>query len=731
MTDKNQIRHDKIKSLLSKGRLNDSFRLLRKLNSAQTDSKISDRLNNLEQTYRYMIHYLVEGFPDDGREGVLSDIVSELHYINDLILRNSVLPASEDIYSSALRFENIRKATLEGRLRDYSEAFPKSELALIAGGDRETEKNMETSLESVFTYVWTMFGASPDEYKELTRLVKSPDMPFPFKAQIISALLLGNLRYFDREALLSLIDIYEANVSTKLSARALVAIFLIVSANHERIKNDSRIKTRLSLWKDDMLIYPRLREVLMNIVRARDTERINKKVQNELLPEIMKLRPEIIKKLKNATEEMDVESLEENPEWEELLSKNGVGDKLKELTEIQLDGGDVMMMAFSNLKTFPFFNNVANWFLPFFSHHSEIMNDNVDGLEGFSEILDMEGVMCDSDKYSFALSLNRMPPEQKKIMSQRMGMEMSQLKEIMEEKKLVPGASEFDMEVTRYVRNLYRFFKLFRRKNDFRDPFDSPIDFKSLPFLSELLSDSEILSLVGEFYFKRGYYKEALPLFLALERNGIDESLLWEKIGYCYNAMKELEEALIWYRKAELLNPDSQWLIKKIALVSRMLNRSEEAAEYYQKALENDPDNYKLLISTGNCLLEADKYDEALKHYYHAAYIQPERISSLRAIAWGELLNGNFDKSLETYRRILSSDEAAFNDYLNAGHAAFLSGDLKETVRMYLRCTEEEEGMKRLRESVTEDLPTLMKKGVDPRILNFVLDKVGYDSTDC
>ncbi|MDE6444955.1 MAG: hypothetical protein K2K64_11145, partial [Muribaculaceae bacterium] len=678
MTDKNQTRHDKIKSLLFKGRLNDSFRLLRKLLTLQSDSALTDRLNHNEQTYKYMIHYLVEGYPDDGREGMISDIISDLHHINDMILRNAVLPASEDIYSSALRFENIRKATLQGRLKDYFDSYPKSELARIAGGDRETERSTETALESVFTYVWTMFGAPAEEYKELTKLVKSEEVPFQFKAQVISALLLGNLRYFDREALISLIDIYEAEISPKISARALVAIFLIVAANHERVQDDYRLRSRLSLWKDDIMAYPRLREVLMNILRARDTERINKKVQDELLPEIMKMRPEIISKLKNATEEMDVDSLEENPEWEELLNKNGIGDKLKELTEIQLDGGDVMMMAFSNLKSFPFFNNVANWFLPFSSNHSEVATDKDGALEGFAEILDMEGVMCDSDKFSFALSLNRMPSEQKKIMSQRMGMEMPQITEMMEEKKLVPGSSDFDLEVTRYLRNIYRFFKLFRRKGDFRDPFESPIDFRSLPYLSELLSDSDILNLVSEFYFKRGYYKEALPLFLSLEKMGGDASLLWEKIGYCHNALNNLNEALVWYRKAELINPDSQWLIKKIALVSRLLNRPEEATEYYLKALEKDPDNFKLLISTGNCLLEAGLPGDALKHYYHAAYLQPTRLSAKRAIAWGELLNRNYQKSLDTYSELFSSGESTFNAHLNAGHAALLMGRLKD-----------------------------------------------------
>ena len=720
--------HDNISALIAGGKLSKAFRRLREIPSVKTEARLNDRLNLLEETYRYMIQYLVEGYADEGREKMLSEIVVELQRLNDIALRNSILPDSEDIYSSTLRFERMRKASLRSRVDDYFSAYSKSQLMAEMGGDRELEKETENALSALFAYVWTMFGAPDEEYREITRLVLSPDTSFTFKAQMVSALLLGNLRYFDKNAFSSLLDIYDSDPSAKLAARVLVAIFLIVAAHGSRIMSDNNLKARLSLWEDSIMIYPRLREVLMNMLKARDTERINRKMQNELLPEIMKLRPEIINKLKNASEEMDMESLEENPEWEELLNKNGIADKLKELTDLQLDGADVMMMAFSNLKNYPFFNTVSNWFLPFYSQHSEVTNGSESSLNGFAEILDMEGVMCDSDKFSFAFSLNRMPPEQKKMIEERMNMEIGQLKELMANNNKTPENFNFDAEVTRYIRNLYRFFKLFRRKGDFIDPFAAPIDFRTLPYLSNILSDPEILGLVGEFYFRRGYYKEALPLLLSLEKISGDGSELWEKIGYAYNALNQPEEALIWYRKAELLNPDSQWLIKKLALVSRMLNRHDEAAEYYARALENDPDNFKLLISAGNCLLEAGKISEALTQYYHAEYLMPGKVSTLRAIAWAELLNGNIKKSSEFYSRILESGDVTPNDLLNSGHAAFLSGNLKQAVSLYSRCASDKKyGLKRLEEAITQDLPVLKKIGADELVLEILLDKVRYD----
>lgn len=720
--------HEKISSLLRKRSLHEAFLLLREQLRLAPDARIADNINRLEETYRYMIHYLVEGFADEGRESMLSSLVADLRHINDVILRNAMLPDSPDAYSAAKRFENIRKTTLQSRLDAYKSAYSKAMLSGGFGNDIEILKEHDDALLALFSYVWTMFDSPRSDYDLLAECMKSNEFPFEFKAQMISALLLGNLAYFDSNAFSALLDIYDAEVSQKISARAIVAILLIVAANPDRITEDTRISARLSLWQDSIVAYPRLREVLMSMLRSRDTERISNKMQNEVLPELMKLRPDIIKKLKNVSEELDVEMLEENPEWEEILNKNGLGDKLKELTDIQMEGGDVMMLAFSNLKNFPFFNSVANWFLPFSPTHSEVVAKDGGGLGTFSSIFEMEGVMCDSDKYSFAFSLNKMPEAQRKMMADHMASQMEQIKDAEADRRLKSSVPEFDAEVTRYVRDIYRFFKLFRRRQDFRDPFARPIDFRALPYLSDLLTDSEILNLVGEFYFKRGYYAEALPILLSLEKSSSEGTLLWEKIGYCYNALKDLENAMIWYRKAELINPDSRWLIRKLAIGYRMLNRFQEASDYYARALQSDPDNFSLLMSAGNCLLESDKPGEALSHYYHANYVKPDNHSVWKAIAWGELLNGNKEKSLEFYRRIIDSGEASPNDYLNAAHAAYLSGDLKGAVDYYLKCARDPAfGIARLEESVNEDMKTIENAGGNAQELHILIDKVKYD----
>ena len=75
-------------------------------------------------------------------------------------------------------------------------------------------------------------------------------------------------------------------------------------------------------------------------------------MNEELLPEMMKLGPSLYKKIRQEDLMNDINALEENPEWQEMLDKSGITDKLKELTDLQMEGADVFMSTFSHLKRF-------------------------------------------------------------------------------------------------------------------------------------------------------------------------------------------------------------------------------------------------------------------------------------------------------------------------------------------------------------------------------------------
>lgn len=73
-------------------------------------------------------------------------------------------------------------------------------------------------------------------------------------------------------------------------------------------------------------------------------------MREEIIPQMMR-NPNLRKPELKAIEIEDIEDL--NPEWQKELEK--IGDHIRELGELQMEGADTYMTAFSQLKTYPFF----------------------------------------------------------------------------------------------------------------------------------------------------------------------------------------------------------------------------------------------------------------------------------------------------------------------------------------------------------------------------------------
>ena len=80
---------------------------------------------------------------------------------------------------------------------------------------------------------------------------------------------------------------------------------------------------------------------------------------------------------------------------------------MEELTKLQMEGADVYMSAFANMKHFDFFKDFQNWFIPFYPEHetvNEIYNDEIlgPGTNDLAEALYKTPFICNSDKYLIA-----------------------------------------------------------------------------------------------------------------------------------------------------------------------------------------------------------------------------------------------------------------------------------------------------------------------------------------
>ena len=441
---------------------------------------------------------------------------------------------------------------------------------------------------------------------------------------------------------------------------------------------------------------------------------------------MIKLRPDISKKFNDSTEIIDISSLEENPEWEELLNKSGITDKIKELSQLQEEGSDVFMSTFSHLKSFPFFSDIANWFLPFSLDHSLVSDTLGSDISVVGDLIENAPYLCNSDKYSFLLSMGSIPQSQRQLMLSQFEQQRQAINDAGLSMSALTMPNQRQNMMNKYLQDLYRFFKLFRRKGEFMDPFAAPINLINVPLLSNDLDDIETLTLVAEFYFKRKYYIEALDVYLSLSEKMPPSAPIFQKIGYCYQQNGNIENAIQNYEHAELLNAESLWTLRRIAACHRTLGHTQKALEYYKRVENSKSDDLNIALNMGHCYLELGNYEEAIKCYYKVEFLDEKSNRAWRPLAWCLLLSKNFSQSKNYYDKILN-DNPTFEDFLNMGHLALVQGQIQDAINYYKKSINyNKSDIEKLLYSLKEDETHLLEIGINVSMIPYIIDALLY-----
>lgn len=698
------------------GRLEEAFDRLDEVAAlVRVPWAIREKLRGARENYHFMSDFAMTGGKDDSRPDHYASLCREALALGDLMLREAKSIDTPSLYYSVLRFERTRPDDTPALLIERYLSAQK------AGADIATLESMEQRL---FNRIWTTYPLSDADQEVLARYGVSNDSPLPdhVRRLLVSALMLGATEWADARRNKLLLDTYSANPDTPVAIEALTAVVMVALVN-------SRGMTDLDAWADGN---PRRRKDLEMVVRqtvcAFDTERISRKMTDEVLPELMKLKPEIDRRISDLTRDaegrVDLSSIEENPEWDKLMSHSGLADKLREMNDLQLEGSDVMMSTFSSLKSFSFFNDPSNWFLPFHTGQSVVRKAGDKAIAKLSRLVQSMPVLCDSDKYSLMLLTGHMGGTGFTNMMQALEEQAEAMNEDMKsdlDEQLKKSANV----ARRYVQNAYRFFRLFRRKNEFRDPFlnaGRPLESESLRGL--FAGDSELAATTAEFLFRRGHYDNALPLLRAVADAGIPTAEIYQKIGYAMQRGGDLSGALEMYQNSDLLRGDSLWTLKRIGSILRTLGRSSEAVDYLRRAYELDSENMSLIMSLAGALLESGRPKEALNLYYKADYLNPgER--TMRLIAWCLFMTGEYERSRDSYAS-LGRMPGGFSpsDLMNLGHLDIIFNRYGEAAEHYASAIADYNfDTARFESELASDRKILEAKGIDPITIDLIADR--------
>lgn len=714
MTEKEiNEQYEQICDLLKASRLKEAMTQLDAYLQSCNAYRLRTKLEEVQMSYQYMLQYMRQGVDDAERTGLYRKLVVMVWMLADQTHLRLLDEVSPSYYHTSRKVEQSVPPLHEWL--DLVQQFP-DDLAvckLMPANENSLNEILnkhEKAQRQAFLTIWRNSMWTPADVTALSDAYKSELIPVNDLCLFVSAITLSLMQCFDPLKFAFLLDV-RSHQNVHISQRAMVGMVLVILTHPEQMQLYPEFLLGLSLEAEETGLSKHINSIYIQLLRAQETEQIDKKMREEIIPEMMR-NVNLMRNMKLGIDEMP-EDEEQNPDWEKAMEEK-LGDKIREMGELQQEGADVYMSTFAQLKGFPFFRELPNWFYPFDVNHSAVISQF--GLDAKPEksalsLILHSGFFCNSDKYSLCFIMNQVPEEQRgQLFDQLTAQGMDELKDDQRMLDFKKYAERPEVVSNLYIQDLYRFFKLYPRRHEFRNPFASRIALHELPCMQQMLAAPELQKTVADFHFKKEHYQEAQKLYERVA-DLLPEAEMFQKLAYCCQKQKLYEKAVTYYHKADLLKPDHIWTIRRLATCYRQLRNYDAALEYYQKAEEIQPENYNLLFYTAACLAEMEQYDAALKYLYKLDYLNADNPKTWRALAWCSFQTRAYDQAMKYYEKLLVEKPVAA-DFLNAAHVSWAKGLVAEAAELYTQAAQRCESHDAFLALFDKDIETLQKHGI-------------------
>lgn len=720
-------------NLISKKQIKDVFSIINTMISKNPNADHSYQLNMNIETYQNFLKYKIGGFQDPDEDKIYRKLIVSTLKLVDVVKHYALYSESSlNLYNDKRKYDNsalFTKDEAKKIIEEFTLEIELNDLLQQVDISTDAENNHQQRLNEIFNRIWLANKFVDADIELLRTIINEPAIPWHDKSLIVTALILSLITCFDTEKFYLLLEFVDKR-EHQIWQRALVGVVVGIFLYQNRLKFYPELVKVVSK-KFSELDHSIVRNILIQLLKTKDTEKYAKKFENEIIPEIVKNAPKIHEKL-------DIENLlsenfdeDKNPDWQKVFEESEhLYAKIEEFSEMQMDGTDIFMSAFSRLKHFSFFNNLHNWFVPFFSTNKNLIIHLKDSKSNVNQelikALESNTFLCNSDKYSFILNIQNIPEAQRNMMKNLFIQESEQLKELSKEDKILDKSDQSKIIATQFIQDLYRFFKVYPYKNQFEDVFKLDFNIGSIQSSGIIEFDYETLWQIAEYYFKNEHFDNSIKVYFQLEQANRDNIEVLQKIAFCYQKQRDFDNALDYYLKAELLDDHNLWNIKKIAYCYKQSEQFEKALGYYLQAEKFEPENLNILANLGQIYIELDKHEDALKHFFKIEYLNPSNPKTLRPIAWCYFKQSKFDDAKKYYLKI-PKKEVLHYDLINMGHIEWCENNLQGAIEYYKSSLQDKKlSLQAFIKILIDDKPFLISKGVDYSILPQILDYLRY-----
>ena len=704
------------------------------------------RYEDVKNDYRLMQDAMMRGLRDDKIDEVYADIMRKVYGAGlDVLIEEKVKRYSSFAYA---RVSAQQTEAHPDAVRTVLEAYVQ-DMAMMAFEPENTRKaKMEKLTADHHAYMKQLFNAllvapmwNDRRAADFADLLLSPTIDRDDALLLVSAVMLATMNVNDPYKWDMLAEVYVRATDKVLKMRALVGWVLSLPYDPRGPRLFPFVQERIKAMLADKTTLKQMLDMQMQMLFCCNADADNEEIQRNIMPTLIKntnlqmTRLGIVEKEDDPMKDiMDPNAAERDMEEMER--------KYRKMMDMQKQGSDIYFGGFSKMKTFPFFHDLCNWFAPFNAAHPALgaARERLAGSTFLNNLME-NGPFCDSDKYSFALAIaqimDRMPDNVKEMLNS--------------DATFGPTVSKVEQEDPAYIcrsylQSLYRFFRLYRSKRDFLNPFildelednDGNALFMSYKLLACPEMEENAVALCG-FLLKRkmmrklmsmaicykssqnprlvrflalvpmtdGKWQEAYDLFASVpEDQHTEESL--RGMAHCCMSLKRFGEAVAIYRRLLAMHPDSfsyQLNLAVCLMSSDAFSSCGDVASSCGDASSSSSSCGDVASSCDASSCDASSCDvsscdaasslggkvearpnkvveEGTKLLYKLDYEHPNNANVRRVLAWCMMLQGHFDKAIDIYMRLLSQPDAVSADRLNAAYAHWLSRDVARAVAL-------------------------------------------------
>ncbi|MBP5799135.1 MAG: tetratricopeptide repeat protein [Prevotella sp.] len=682
--------------------------------SKYPNQALSDRLYAIQADFQRMADYWKQGYKDPQLPTLYTQLLHRLYVIYVDAQINHAVGQSTFLSAVYMRLRMTARNWSVQTLREALESYV-SDMAMMElepshvrdKHEKELHRQHHQLMSEWFDNLWLSSIWTDGQASAIEEILLSPTIESYDQQLLASAITIAVINHFDMAKFRLLLHVYQQATDENIRQRALVGWVMALCSETATCLYGEEMEELKNLLADKAVCLE-LMQLQQQIIYCVNAEKDHQTIQKEIIPDLLKNGN--YKITRNGIEEVEEDSLNDilHPDEEERRMEQ-MEESFQRMQDMQKQGSDIYFGGFSQMKRFSFFQDMSNWFVPFYEDHPGIaeVTERFKNNQFLSSIFNV-APFCNSDKYSFVLAFSQVVDRIPKDMLQMFERGEASFGEVAQE---VLSSTAYIRRL--YLQDLYRFYKIFSHRSEFRSPFEH---MDEIFFANPIFRDTPLETCfndVAAFLIKQHRWNEAVKVLDNCGKAHRDFRF-YMMAGYLSmrsgcSFVNMFDEAVSLYEKALALEPEDEKAHLGHARALFVFGNYKEALNEYNYLLKVQPDKKSYLLNRAVCLSKLSRHEEALKDLYRLNYESPDDMNVNRVMAWVLTCNDKYEQADKIYSQLVA-DHAQPEDLLNYGYCLWLSGKNGEAVGCFQRYLKETE--KDALSMINGERPLLEEKGI-------------------